>query len=259
MKRLAALALATVIVPHVASAQVQPHRAEYLLRFGVASNAPRIGSAIQDLASDCSKWRIKRDIKVRVPLTPSWNISAASMLDGEEQRNGEAFDYHALQTQDDSKHDTRGKVQRKDKATSVEISSAGERRTVGLPAATLLPVAALNRLIERLRAGAASASLLIFAGETSEAYQIDVEKLTKPVRAAPHIDNAPQPSKNYWPVRLVFRRTDQPRAKPLFSMSGNVFETGILDRLTIDASGFTVAADLQSLEMRAPVACSPRR
>ena len=63
---------------------MQPHRAEYALRLGVAANAPRIGTAVQDLTLDCAGWRLKRDINTEIALTPSWKISLASKLDGEE-------------------------------------------------------------------------------------------------------------------------------------------------------------------------------
>ena len=50
-------------------AEVQPHRAEYALRLGAAANAPRIGTAVQDLSRDCTGWHLKRDIKTEIALT----------------------------------------------------------------------------------------------------------------------------------------------------------------------------------------------
>jgi hypothetical protein len=257
MKKLAALVL--VITPHVAAAEVQPHRAEYLLRLGVAANAPRIGSAIQDITSDCSKWRIKRDIKVQVPVTSSWKISATSILEGEEQRNGEAFGYRVVQIQDEAQHETRGKAQRRNGEFGVEVSSTRGPETANLPSSTLLPIAALNRLIERLRAGATSSSMLVFSGETNDAYRVDVERLKgNALRAAPYIEDAPRLSKSSWPVRMTFGQAGERGRKPLFSMSASLFETGILDRLTVDTGGFTIAADLKSLTMRDPAICPDR-
>ena len=63
MRRLVGFVLAgAVFVPAMAGAQVQPHRAEYALRLGMAANAPRIGTAVHDLSLDCSGWHLKRDI-----------------------------------------------------------------------------------------------------------------------------------------------------------------------------------------------------
>ena len=45
------------------SAQMQPHRADYVLRLGTAINAPRVGTATQDLTLDCAAWHLKRDVK----------------------------------------------------------------------------------------------------------------------------------------------------------------------------------------------------
>src|SRR5436190_22928574 len=69
------LAALAVLAPVGAGAQMQPHRAEYTLRLGPAPNAPRIGSAIQDLTQDCGGWHLKRDISTEIALTSSWKMS----------------------------------------------------------------------------------------------------------------------------------------------------------------------------------------
>src|SRR5882724_8118391 len=66
-----------------AEAQVQPHRAEYMLRLGAAVNAPRIGTAVQDLSLDCAGWHLKRDIVTEIALTASWKFNLASKLEGD--------------------------------------------------------------------------------------------------------------------------------------------------------------------------------
>ena len=50
------LAALAALAPAGAGAQMQPHHAEYILRLGVAANAPRIGTAVQDLTQDCGGW-----------------------------------------------------------------------------------------------------------------------------------------------------------------------------------------------------------
>jgi len=74
-----------------ASAQMQPHRAEYILRLGAAINAPRVGTATQDVTLDCTAWHIRRDISTEIALTSSWKLSLASKLDGDEPRDGSGF------------------------------------------------------------------------------------------------------------------------------------------------------------------------
>ena len=70
MRRLVCFVLAALAVaPSIAFAQMQPHRAEYALRLGTAANAPRIGTAVQDLTQDCAGWRLKRDILERIRET----------------------------------------------------------------------------------------------------------------------------------------------------------------------------------------------
>ena len=138
-------------------AQVQPHRAEYALRLGAAANAPRIGTAVHDLTQDCAGWHLKRDIKTEIALTTSWKMSVASKLDADEQRNGNGFRFSTVQIQNGSQREFQGKVQRKGGEMRAEIVLAGSPPSqFVLPPPTLMPVAAIDHLIQRLQANAAS-------------------------------------------------------------------------------------------------------
>ena len=94
----------------VAFAQMQPHRAEYVLRLGAAANAPRIGTAIHDLSQDCAGWHLKRDITSEIALTASWKMSLSSKLDAEEPRSGNSLRYQTTQVQNGNKRETKGRV-----------------------------------------------------------------------------------------------------------------------------------------------------
>ncbi len=153
-----AFALLALLSPQLAVAQMQPHHAVYGLRLGAAVNAPRIGTAVQDLALDCAGWHLKRDITTEIALTSSWKISVASKLDADEALSGNALRYHTVQNQNGSERETRGKVQRSGKEMRVEIASPAGPTQFVLPPPTLLPVAAINHLIERLGARGSSLS-----------------------------------------------------------------------------------------------------
>ena len=141
----------------VAFAQMQPHRAEYVLRLGAAANAPRIGTAIHDLSQDCAGWHLKRDIATEIALTASWKMSLSSKLDAEEPRSGNSLRYLTTQVQNGNKRETKGRVQRAQGELRAEIATAGAQPSqFFLPFATLMPVAAIDHLTERLRANAAS-------------------------------------------------------------------------------------------------------
>jgi hypothetical protein len=58
-----------------------------------------------------------------------------------------------------------------------------------------------------------------------------------------------------WPILMAFTRGGLPKQKPLFAFSARLFESGILDHVTVDADVVTITADLQALEMRAPASC----
>ena len=139
---------ASVLSPLSAAAEVQPHRAEYTLRLGAAANAARIGTAVHDLTQDCGGWHLKRDIKTEIALTASWKMSLASKLDSEETRN--AFRYGLVQTQNGNPRDVKGRVQKQggDLKAEIVFGTSPPAQFV-LPPPTLLPVAAINHLIQK--------------------------------------------------------------------------------------------------------------
>ena len=240
-------------------AQVQPHRAEYALRLGAAANAPRIGSAVHDLSQDCAGWHLKRDIKIEVALTTSWKMSQASKMEGDEQRNGNGFRYSTVQIQNGSQREFQGKVQRKAGETRAEIVFAGSPpNQFVLPSPTLMPVAAIDHLIARLQANAASFPALMFDGEViGDAFLIDVtEQDRAALRAARPADGpVAMPAGKSWPVFMTFTRGRQQDQRPLFTVSALVFDNGVLDRLTVETGLLSVTADLQALEMRTAPVC----
>ena len=262
MRLLARLFLAgAVLAPAASIAQVQPHRAEYALRLGPALNAPRIGTAVNDLSQDCDGWHLKRDIKSEIAVTASWKMSLASRLDGQEQRSGNGFRYSAVQVQNGNEREVKGRVQRQGKDFRAEIlPDGGPPNQFVLPSPTLMPVAAIDHLVRQLQAKAGSFPALMFDAEVmGDAFLIEVtEQNAGQLRAARPADKpVANPSAASWPVFISFTRGRQQDQRPLFTVNALVFENGVLDRLTIDTGLVTVTADLQSLEMR-PVPSCPR-
>ncbi|MFZ5779990.1 MAG: EipB family protein [Pseudomonadota bacterium] len=253
--------LAALLAPGIAGAQMQPHRAEYSLRLGTALNAPRIGTAVQDISLDCTGWHIRRDVSVDVAFTPSFKIGIASRMEGEEERDGSGFSYRTVQVLNGTERETRGEVQRKDGADSVELTTPEGAERVLLPAFTLMPVAAVNYALGRLGKGASTFPVLAFGAEaTGAAFLIDVKQSEPGSTGArpPSAKRVDLPAARWWPLAMTVSRPDQPHAKPLLSLAGRLFENGILDRLTIDAGVFTVAAYLQDLQMREAPSCPGR-
>ena len=254
----------TVLAPALlfsgaATAQVQPHRAEYTLRLGNAVNAPRVGTAVHDLTQDCAGWHLKRDIKAEIALTANWKISLSTKLDSEETRN--AFRYSLAQTQNGVQREVKGRVQRqggqKGSEMRAEIVTAGSPpNQFALPPLALMPTAAIGHMIERLAAGAASFPALMFDAEViGNVFLVEAtEQNRASIRGARPADRpVTQPSGKSWPVFLNFSRAGQDQ-KPLFSVTALVFDNGVLDRLTVETGLLTVTADLASLEMhKAPV------
>jgi hypothetical protein len=239
--------------------QVQPHRAEYILRLGTAANAPRIGTAVQDLSQDCAGWHLKRDITTEIALTAAWKMSLASKFDAQEARSGNALRYRTVQVQNGNARQFRGRVQRSGSELQAEIAyPEGPPSQYAIPVTTLMPVAAIDHLIERLRAKAAAFPALMFDGEViNDIFLIDVTALDEGrLRGARPADKPISlPKDKSWPVVMNFTRGRQQTQRPLFSVTAQVFENGVLDRLTVETGLVTVTADLQSLEMRPTPNC----
>ena len=254
---LAGLAFVWTVWPTAGEAQLQPHRAEYALRLGVAANAGRIGTAINDLSQDCAGWRLKRDIRTEIALTSSWRINLSSKFDAEETRA--ALRYNTVQVQNGSQREMKGRVQRRSGEMRAEIVLGdGPPQQIVLPPPTLLPVAAIDHLIERLKANAASFPALMFDGEViSDAFLVDVTEQDRATLRGARPGDRPvaRPGGHSWPVFMSFTRGRQQDQRPLFSVQALVYETGVVDRLTVETGLVSVTADLEALEMRPAPVC----
>jgi hypothetical protein len=251
------LAALAAIAPAGAGAQMQPHRAEYVLRLGIAANAPRIGTAVQDLTQDCGGWRLKRDITTEIAITSSWKMNLLSKLEAEEQRSGNALRFRVQQSQNGSERETRGQVQRTGREMRAEIATPSGPQQFQLPAATLLPVASINHVIERLKERVPSFPALSFDTEViGDAFLVDVSELDPGVLRGERPGERPVavPGRA-WPVLMSFTRGRDQQQRPLFTLKTQLFDSGVLDRLTVDTGLVTVAADLTALEMRKPPSC----
>jgi hypothetical protein len=251
------LAALAALAPAGAGAQMQPHHAEYILRLGVAANAPRIGTAVQDLTQDCGGWHLKRDINTEIAITASWKMNLQSKLDGQERRDGNAFRFRTRQIQNGNERETHGEVKRAGKELRAEIVTPSGPQQLLLPSPTLMPVASINHVIDRLRARAASFPAMTFDAEViGDAFLVDVSELDPGVLRGERPGERPVavPGRS-WPVLMTFTRGRDQQQRPLFTLKTQLFESGVLDRLTVDTGLVTVTADLTALEMRKPPNC----
>jgi hypothetical protein len=236
---------------------MQPHRAEYALRLGAAANAPRIGTAVQDLTQDCGGWHLKRNINTEIAITSSWRLNLQSKLDADEKRGGNALRFHTQQSQNGNEREVQGQVRRAGKELRAEIVTPAGPQQFLLPPPTLMPVASINHVIERLRARAASFPTLAFDAEViGDAFLVDVSELDPGVLRGERPGERPVavPGRS-WPLLMTFTRGRDQQQGPLFTLKTQLFDSGILDRLTIDTGLVTVTADLTTLEMRRPPSC----
>ena len=255
------LPVVALLLPQLAFAQIQPYRAEYALRLGAAVNAARVGSAVQDLTLTCDGWRLKRDVKGEIALSATWTLNLASKLDAEEPRAGDAFRFSTLQVQNGAERETHGKVQRAGNELKVDIVSPTGPTQFALPSPTLMPVALIDHVVERLRGGAAGFPALVFDAEgTGDTFVIDVKPADPgTIRGRRPADKPVSVPGKSWPVFMAFTRgRDQSHQhKPMFTISARIFDSGVLDHLTVETPMATLTADLLALEMHKPPTCPP--
>ena len=249
-----------LLVPQPVLAQMQPHRAEYALRLGIAANASRVGTAFQDIKFDCTAWHLDREVTTELALTPTLKFSLTSRLNGEESRSGNSFRYHTVQIQNGAERTTRGEVERLDGETRVGIVTPDGSEHQVLPLETLMPIAAIGQVVDRLDAGATSFTLPMFAAEaTSAAFQLDVKQLGTDALPAvpPALKPVPAPPGRSWPVQITVTGLGPQAQKPLLSVRARIFSSGVLERMVVEAGPVTMTAYLQSLQMH-PVRCRDR-
>jgi len=256
-KLMCLLPAGVLLLAQGASAQVQPHRAEYVLRLGAAVNAPRVGTATQDLSLGCDGWHLKRDVKGEVPISATWKFNVASTLESDEGRSGDELQYRSLQVQNGTEREVRGKVQRADGELRAESTSSDGPAHVQLPTLTRMPIASIGYIIDRLRAGSASFATLSFDAQASgDIFRVDVMQLNESaLRRRPLSEKPIVVQGRSWPVQMSFMRGGKEQQKPLFAFSARLFESGVLDHVTVDTDVVTVAADLRTLEMRPTPTC----
>lgn len=249
--RFACLLGALLLANAAAAADLAPHQARYELRLGPALNAPRIGSATHRLGFDCRQWTLRRDVAADVAVTASLRFAIESRLDGREPRAGDGFVYDLVRVQNGARQAIAGRAAAlPGGAARAEIAYPSGPRELDLAPGTMMPVAALGHLIDRLGQGHLAFPVLSFDAETvGDAMRVDVAPLPsdalRPARPAPSASRLPDG--RVWPVRLSFTPARQ-NARPLFAVSLLLHERGFLDRLSVDTGLVAVTADLVALD-----------
>ena len=149
------LSAGALLWPQCSFAQLQPHRAEYALRLGTAVNAARVGSAVQDLTLTCDGWRLKRDVKGEIALSAIMEdeFCVQARRRGAAQRRCLPLPHPTGSERRRTRDVRQGTARRKE--LRAEITSPTGPAQILLPPHTLMPVALIDHLIERLRGGPA--------------------------------------------------------------------------------------------------------
>jgi hypothetical protein len=203
---------------------------------------------------------MEREIKGELAVTPSLKMNVVSKLDSEEPDAGNVFRFQTQLSQNGSARQTHGMVQRDGDALNAEIDSANGASHLELPEPTFMPISWLKHLIDKLHANSAPFAGFLFDAEgTRDAFQVDVKRTdVKMLRRRPPADKPITIDGESWPVFLSFAKRGESPEKPLFTMTAQLYQSGVVDRLTIDAHVAIVTADLQTLQMHDVPACARR-
>jgi hypothetical protein len=127
-----------------------------------------------------------------------------------------------------------------------------------MPGGTALPVAAIREAIDRLKAGQTAFSFTLFDPEvTSDVMTVDAGLASADMLRAPRADSpagALNATARAWPVTIAFSRT-RFGGRPLFTLSMLLYDSGVMDRISVSAGLVTAGADLVSLAMEPQPDC----
>jgi hypothetical protein len=251
VRRFAACLISALLIGTPAlAADLAPHRADYVIRLGTAVNGVQIGTARQRLTFDCRHWRIERDVGFAFVLTAMLRYSTQSRLRGEETSGGSAFAYELERRINDYPERITGKATSSAVGGTAEIRLPARTIDFAMPGGTALPVAAIAAALDRLKAGQTAFSFTIFDPEvTSDVMTVDgglaSPDMLRPPRAA---SPAGELNTQAWPVTIAFSRT-RFGGQPLFTLSMLLYDTGVMDRISVSAGLVTAGADLVTLVM----------
>ena len=155
------------------SAQMQPHRAEYILRLGSAINAPRVGTATQDRHARLRRLASEARREGEVPISATWKFDVASTLVSDESRSGDDLHYRSRQVQNGTEREVKGTVQRAGGELRAESQSPDGSAHLLLPTVTRMPVASIGYVSTSCARASASFSMLSFDAQGSgEAFRV---------------------------------------------------------------------------------------
>lgn len=250
-------AAAALLAAGSADAQMRPHRAEYTLRLGTALNATRIGTIVQDFEQACDGWRIRRELSVDASLTPSFKVSFTSRLVGEEPR-GNDFSWRAVQVLNGTDREVQGTAEKEQGAWRVGRTTPDGPQPSVLPSFTRMPVAAVDWLLRRLAGGSEQFPLLVFVPEAEGgAFLLGVKRAATGAADAtpPSQRRVDVPAGQSWPFSLAVTRVGRTAAKPIVTLRGRLYDSGVMDGVVADAGVITVAAHLRDLKMHEAPTC----
>lgn len=247
---LVSLSLSVPLGAPALAADLAPHRAEYVVRLGTAINGAQIGTARQRLTFDCRHWRIERDVGFAFVLTAMLRYATESRLRGEETVGGTAFAYELERRINDHPERISGKATSSKVGGTAEIRLPARTIDFAMPGGTALPVAAIAEAIDRLKAGQTAFSFTMFDPEvTSDVMTVDAGIATPELLRPPRADSpAGALNTQAWPITIAFSRT-RFAGRPLFTMSMLLYDSGVMDRISVSAGLVTAGADLTSLVM----------
>jgi hypothetical protein len=233
------------------AAGLQAHQAEYRITLGTADNATPVGTVRQKLTNCQGAWKLERDVQAAVALTQNLRFDIDSALRAEETVNGNSLTYRLVRTMNGERSQRDGTVTLTLGGGGAAVLNAPEgRKTVELPASTVLPVALTSATLQRLQRGADSFALEAFDMEVISDNFLIKGSVLDPQDLPPRLPASVEPERvgaKVWPILLQFFRADRPGDPALFQARLRLHETGIISRMVLTYGWLNFGIDLISL------------
>ncbi len=244
-----------------AVAEIDPHRARYVLGLESVSGSNTVASASGEMTLDwtdvCDGWATDLDLRVRLFDPEGEEMRFGSAVDSWESKDGQRFRYLVKERATFlPARDLKG-------TASLEASGAGEAqfsepeiRTVLLPEGTLFPTAHSLAVLAAAEAGETFFMAPLFDGSEDEADKLMTASATI---VGPFQDENPRmPSLNevpYYKISLAFYEAKESGALPSHEVRLRLYENGVVDDQLFDYGDFVLSAVLAELTYHPETEC----
>jgi EipB-like len=240
-----------------ANIDLLPHRAVYAMNLVSTQSASGIvaaeGTMSYEFIDACDGWVVENRLSVHYSYVEGEQVDTATDFVTWESKDGLKYRFRLRNTRDGQVTDEiegnaslRGKNQ-----PGTAHYTRPEEMTQILPKGTVFPTSHTREIVDQAQKGSHMLNRVVFDGSDTQG-AFEVNALIGLIRAIPKEDKFPDLRTSSWPVRMAFFPLKGDEAEPDFEMAVDYHANGIVQTVMQGFKGFSLAGELQSLEITPP-------